>query len=152
MKNKLFSFQTLVAVMLSVVMSISFTSCSDDDDKEPSQENLESVIIGTWTWVHRDGDKYPVTLKISSASNGIINGVDLEDNIPFKWTKNGDYYICIEDGVSAARMFPIKVTKDKIEWKFYGMENNYDGEGLGSSWVGFDDLGYYQINTWTRVK
>ena len=64
MKTKLFSFQALVAVMLSVVMSMSFASCSDDDD-EPA--DLASVILGTWEWSEtNDNGVFATRLKNSA--------------------------------------------------------------------------------------
>ncbi|MCC8120349.1 MAG: lipocalin family protein [Bacteroidales bacterium] len=40
-------FQTLIAVMLCVLMGVSFTSCGDDDEDEP-KSSYATAIIGTW--------------------------------------------------------------------------------------------------------
>ena len=52
MKNYLKHLQSLVAVALCVIMAVSLSNCSKDDD-EPAKDNLSSIIVGVWA---QDGD------------------------------------------------------------------------------------------------
>ena len=50
MKHKLLHLQSLLAVALCVIMSVTFSGCGDDDDEpEKDSKNLETILVGTWT-------------------------------------------------------------------------------------------------------
>lgn len=50
MKHKLLHLQSLLAVALCVIMSVTFSGCGDDDDEpEKDSKNLEKILVGTWT-------------------------------------------------------------------------------------------------------
>ncbi len=50
MKHKLLHLQSLIAVALCVIMSVTFSGCGDDDDEpEKDSKNLEKILVGTWT-------------------------------------------------------------------------------------------------------
>lgn len=44
MKQKIKYLQSLIAVALCVILSLAFTSCSDDDD----DDSVKNPIVGTW--------------------------------------------------------------------------------------------------------
>lgn len=50
MKHQIIRLRTLMAVMMCVLMSVTFTSCSDDDDDEPTQS-----LVGKWKATDSDG-------------------------------------------------------------------------------------------------
>lgn len=50
MKHKVLHLQSLLAVALCVIMSVTFSGCGDDDDEpEKDSKNLETILVGTWT-------------------------------------------------------------------------------------------------------
>lgn len=158
MKNKIFSFQTLVAVMLSVVMSIAFTSCSDNDD-DSSTDNLSSILIGTWSVQDPDDDSSDSQiLKINSYKNGVFEGVwDDEDPYAFRLEKKNGYYESKED-LEIWHYRPISVSQNQIIWHVYDADQ-YDNPNFNKNpdnpeynlYFLKDEYGYYYADKWVRV-
>ena len=159
MKNKIFSFQTLVAVMLSVVMSISFTSCSDDDD-DSSTDNLGSILIGTWSSHDPNEDYYdPSTIKINSYKNGVFEGVWVDESSSAFTLKAKDGYYEFKDHNEIWYMRPTSVSKNQVIWRMYDADQysnsdfnkNPDNDGETEIYDLKDEFGYYYVEEWTRV-
>ena len=90
--------QSLVVVALCVVMAVAFNSCSSDDDEKSANDNLSSVVVGTWA---QDGDNDILTIKADGTGVGYDNPTDYENNnvgYQFKWEyKNGWVYVTSDD-------------------------------------------------------
>lgn len=57
MKHNLLHLQSLLAVALCVIMSVTFSGCGDDDDEpEKDSKNLETILVGTW--INDDGEYF----------------------------------------------------------------------------------------------
>lgn len=69
MKHKLFSIQSLLAVLLCVLMSATLTACGDDDDDEP--QFSENLVGSIWKGVNVNTN-YPVEVKIESEATCVI--------------------------------------------------------------------------------
>lgn len=85
MKHKLLHLQSLVAVALCVIMSMAFTSCSDDDD-EPAGDELTSIIVGSWA---QDGDNDILVVNANGTGVGYENLTDYQNNhegYKFNWS------------------------------------------------------------------
>ena len=75
MKNKLFYLQSLVTVALCVIFSLSFVSCSDDDD-----DSGNNAIVGTWRLTTEYGDDWFWYSQYHFKSNGTFEYKDWSSN------------------------------------------------------------------------
>ena len=153
MKTKLFSFQALVAVMLSVVMSMSFASCSDDDD-EPA--DLASVILGTWEWSEtNDNGVFEVedVIRVNSFKDGTFAGVYVSDDYSFKAVDAGGYFNWFEPAGSnspALKLRAVAVSNNRIEWREYLVSDQHPGTIVSVEFDGRDEFGDYITWIWVR--
>lgn len=139
--------------MLSIVMSLSFSSCSDDDE-DSSTDNLSSILIGTWS-VQDPNDDFnePEILKINSYRNGVFEGVRGEDDgDPYAFrleTKNG-YYESKE--VNETWHFrPISVSLNQIIWHIYYADQYNDPNFVNYERWEKDEYGFYYVERWVRI-
>lgn len=140
--------------MLSVVMSMSFSACSDDDD-EPESVDLASVIVGTWEFSKtNDNGEFEVhdVIDVNSFRNGTFTGVYVIDDYTFKAVDEGGYYNWFEpantpNNEPCCIIRAIAVSDNRIEWR------EYSTDGFSSSshiYDGHDEFGEYDTWIWVR--
>lgn len=121
MKHKLLHLQSLLAVALCVIMSVTFSGCGDDDDEpEKDSKNLETILVGTWT---ADGEyivlnnngtgRYYIDYD-SYVNNGkcdIITSWSCRDNT-LRMTVDSEF----EGEVYSVTLLAQSVSENKIDW------------------------------------
>lgn len=156
MKQKLLHLQSLVAVALCVIMSMALVSCSDDDD--PDGGNLAKIVVGTWA---QDGDNDIFTIKADGTGEYYDRPEDYytkHDGDKLTWKYSDGWFTMtlflnvIEDGVvveedtEVFKMRAESVSKDKIVWKDYAIEDE------SRAYDDYDAFGDYDLWTWERIK
>ena len=118
-------------VLLTIVMSLNISSCSDDDendDKKGNIDNYEQLLIGTWYDSYWD-----LTLTFSEDHSGLYN--EEGDADLFNWKLYGNS-IVYEFSKGDKMIETIeKLTRDEL------VTSAYDG-----------DDGSYEKSTFKRVK
>ncbi len=122
MKHKLKHLQSLAAVALYVIMGLTFTSCSDDD--EPTVDDLTKVMVGVWT---QDGDDDILVINADGTGEGYDDLIDFEAHDVYyliDWSYNDGYiemYLADPDTGKKwsgyDELQPISVSQNRIEWK-----------------------------------
>ncbi len=143
MKTKFLHLQWLAAVVLSVVMSMSFTSCSDDDD-EPVTDELSEIIVGAWA---QDGDND--IFVVNANGTGVIYGSpelyeQKRNGTEFTWSYKNGWVKAGVEGVQEEEMRVKSLSRNKIVWQRYDKEASED-DGYDK-----DAFGYYELWTWER--
>ncbi|MCM1504958.1 MAG: hypothetical protein NC127_07165 [Muribaculum sp.] len=148
MKYAFKHLQSLVAVALCVIMSLTFASCSDDDD-EPEESELANVVVGTWA---QDGDNDILTVNANGTGVWYNSPQDYQNNqvaTTFLWRYNDGWVDVTEDGYMVEKMRAKSVSQNKIVWQRYAIESDgYDPSE--DDWDGHDAFGYYDLWTWER--
>jgi hypothetical protein len=52
---------SLLAILLALLTTVTFTACSSDDNDSPSGEDLKTNIVGMWQTTHVSGWTYDDT-------------------------------------------------------------------------------------------
>ena len=90
--------------LLTIIMSINFSACSDDDD-EAESNNIEQLLIGTW---QEEGYESFITF-ISNGTGLYIDEDEPSEN--FTWSLQGKMLISnFGDEVETDKI--VKITKD----------------------------------------
>lgn len=142
MKQKLFCLQSLIAVVVCVIMSMTFTSCSDDKD-DPADE-LTSIFVGTWA---QDGDDDICIINANGTGYWYDDPSNYKNNrhsARLEWSyKNGWVYLTfynqMEEISQTEEMRAESVSKNKIVWRRYA---SYGDD--------YDAFGEYDLWTWER--
>lgn len=125
----------LSLMLLCAVMSLSFTSCSDDDDDEHSKEQARNEILGSWSEVTvEEGDYASVTLEIiwtfnsnNTASQQVIaslNDYVFEDvTNTYSYIYDGLSSITFTDANNKVWTYSIEVSSNKM--RLGNEENGY---------------------------
>lgn len=126
--------------LLAMVLSVSFTACSDNGDKDEITSN--SFLIGVWieSW-------YDDIIELKADRSGYYaEFLDDTEVASFHWTyKDGMLTYVMADGeIEEARL--VNQSEDKILWKHYV---NYP-DAYNSNVIKKDDYGYYYMWTWER--
>ena len=134
------TFRFIGMALLAMVLSVSFTACSDDDDKDEITSN--NFLIGVWieSW-------YDDIIEFRADRSGYYaEFLDDTEVAPFSWTyKDGMLTYVMADGeIEEARL--LNQLEDIIIWKHY--VNNPDA--YDSNVINKDDYGYYYRWTWER--
>ncbi|MCM1036709.1 MAG: hypothetical protein NC406_05220 [Bacteroides sp.] len=148
MKHKLFSFQSLVAVALCVIMGVAFAACSDDDD-EPAGDDLAKVVVGTWA---QDGDNDILTINANGTGAGYDNPTAYHNNqvgYKFNWTYKDGWVTVTVGGQEVEKLRAKSVSQNKIVWQQYAIASD-DYDPSQDEWDGHDAFGYYDFWTWER--
>lgn len=128
MKHKLLHLQSLVTVALCVILSLTFNSCSDDDD-EPKSDS----IVGTWRLTIRDSDGYESSLwycQYHFKSDGTLEVKDWysDSKEPSSYEAKGTYSI-------SNQFITIKIDDEWTEIYEFNLSDNkliiYDYEDEG---------------------
>jgi hypothetical protein len=150
MNKSLKHLQSLVAVALCVIMSMTLSSCSDDD--EPAGDDLVKVMAGTWA---QDGDNDILVISADGSGLTYNNPMDYESNevnCLIRWSyKDGWVYLSFvydDGGCQDEEMRAISVSKNKIVWQRY--EKNTDDVNNRPDHYNHDSFGYYTLWTWER--
>lgn len=141
--KKFFNLQSLLAVALCVIMSVSFAACSDDDD-EPNGNDLIKIVVGTWA---QDGDNDILTINANGTGVGYENPTDYQNNqvgYSFNWSYNDGWVTVTSGGETVEEMRAKSVSQNKIVWQRYDKEAS-DNDGYDK-----DAFGYYDLWTWER--
>ena len=85
----------LTTILMVAIMSGGFVSCGDDDKEDAIENTQSSSIIGTWTWIERDGS-YTFSMRITFNSDGTYRSIIQEnssnDEEYGKWTYDTNDY------------------------------------------------------------
>ena len=144
MKNYLKHLQSLVTVALCVIMVVSLSNCSKDDD-EPAKDNLSSIIVGVWA---QDGDDDIMVINSNGTGMFYESPEDYDKNEvseDFTWTLKGEW-LTFDWGYTDLQKLRIKdlVSKDKIIWYDYWEQHEFSKDDPE------DSFGHYRIWTWER--
>ncbi|MCM1290420.1 MAG: lipocalin family protein [Bacteroides sp.] len=99
MKQQLLRLRTLIAVMFSVLMSATFTACSDDDNDSPDATNIEGKWVCMETSDTDDGTyafQVGESIRFNSNKTAVVtwNGDGDED---YKWNLKGNTLSIMEE-------------------------------------------------------
>ena len=143
MKHKFLHLQSLVSVALCIIMAMTFTGCSDNDE-EPTGDELTSIIVGVWA---QDGDND--IFVVNANGTGEVYGSpevyeQKKDGASFVWTYKDGWVKAGIAGVQEEEMRVESVSKNKIVWRRYDKEASTD-DGYEK-----DAFGYYELWIWER--
>ncbi|MDE5894662.1 MAG: hypothetical protein K2H00_01380 [Muribaculum intestinale] len=143
MKHKFLHLQSLVSVALCIIMAMTFTGCSDDDE-EPTGDELTSIIVGVWA---QDGDN-DIFVVNANGPGEVYDSPELyeqkKDGASFVWTYKDGWVKAGIAGVQEEEMRAESVSKNKIVWRRYDKEVSTD-DGYEK-----DAFGYYELWIWER--
>ena len=98
--KKIFS---IIVLSMMTIFSLTFVSCSNDDDKQQSSSNS---IVGTWSLT--DYGDYTITFK----SDGTGFDAEKGDVDTFTYSINGNTLIIRYDDYSEAYIYKYEITND----------------------------------------
>ncbi|MCM1036673.1 MAG: hypothetical protein NC406_05035 [Bacteroides sp.] len=87
-------YKTVLMAMMALIMAVSFSACSDDDDNQPVNPSGTN-IVGTWQKINNSTTDLSVTtLKFNSDGTGVYTYDDAKgvnsSTSKFEWILNED--------------------------------------------------------------
>ena len=110
MKHKFLHLQSLVSVALCIIMAMTFTGCSDNDE-EPTGDELTSIIVGVWA---QDGDN-DIFVVNANGTGEVYGSPELyeqkKDGASFVWTYKDGW---VKAGIAGVQEEEMRAHKSKM--------------------------------------